>query len=140
MRWVCGSMMALAAATTLPTARAQTSASYRLQESVLNAGGHPAQGAVLSSPSFRVKLDALGDGVLGSALASPSFRMDGGFVGAYPPPGEVRGDRFASKTLLVWDPEKSVGTYDVYRGSLASLSVTLCRFVSSASLTQAASL
>ena len=30
----------------------------------------------------------------------------------YPPPGEVRNGRFATKTTLVWDAEKSVGSYN----------------------------
>jgi len=107
----------------LPSA-AQTSASYKMSEHAFNEGGHPLQGTVLSSASFRVKLDAIGDGILGTALASASFRMDGGFVNGYPPPGEVVGDLFASKTLLTWSPEKSVGTYDLYRDTLANLKIT----------------
>jgi hypothetical protein len=34
----------------------------------------------------------------------------------------VRNDRFTDKTTLVWDSEKSVGTYDVYRALLSALS------------------
>jgi hypothetical protein len=102
-------------------ALAQQSASYKLNESVFNGGGNPSQGAVLSSASFRIKLDSMGEGLLGTALGSASFRVDGGFAAAYPPPGEVKGDVFSSKTLYAWNPEKSVGVYNVYRSTLSSL-------------------
>jgi hypothetical protein len=102
-------------------ALAQTSTSYRLTEAVVNAGGHPAQGTVLASAGYRISLDAIGDGVLGDGLESASYRLDGGFIAAYPPPGEVSGNRFASKTQLLWSPERSVGTYHAYRNTLASL-------------------
>jgi hypothetical protein len=102
------------------SAQAQTSASYKLQESVLNSGGHPAQGSVLSSASYHVRLDAIGDGALG--LASASFHVDGGFVDAYPPPGEVLQQIFSSSTTQAWSPERSVGRYEVYRDSLTALS------------------
>lgn len=102
-------------------APAQESPSYKLREHVWNAGGNPDGGAVLASPSFRVKLDAIGEGVAGAALGSASYHMDGGFVPAYPPPREVLNLRFANKTTLSWDPERSVGDYDVYRDPLGSL-------------------
>jgi len=100
-----------------PGAFAQQSASYRLTESVLNAGGHPVNGAVLASTSYRIRLDAIGDAVVPAALSSGSYAMDGGFVSRYPPPGEVRNLRFTTKTALAWDPEKAGGGYDLYRNS-----------------------
>jgi hypothetical protein len=103
------------------TATAQTSASYKLTEFTFNNGGDPSNGAFAGSASYRIRLDAVGDAVTAAALSSASHRMDGGFVGDYPPPGEVRNDRFTSKTTLVWDPEGSTGTYDVYRALLSSL-------------------
>ena len=42
---------------------AQESASFKLTEHVFNAGGNPADGAVLASASFRIKLDAIGESV-----------------------------------------------------------------------------
>ena len=33
----------------------------------------------------------------------------------------MHGDVFVSKTLLQWQPEKSAGTYEVYRGAAAGL-------------------
>ena len=98
-------------------AHAQQSASYTLTESVRNAGGHPANGAVLTSASYRIRLDAIGEAVVPAALAGASYAMDGGFVGAYPPPGEVRNVRFTTKTALAWDPEKAGGGYDLYRNT-----------------------
>jgi hypothetical protein len=102
-------------------ARAQTSPSYKLVEHAINAGGDPTQGVALTSASFEVTLDAVGEGVLGAGIGSASFRMDGGFVAAHPPPGEVENLRWAGKTSIAWDPEKSAGTYRVYRDTLSSL-------------------
>ena len=100
---------------------AQTSASYKLTEWTLNAGGDPRGGVSASSASFRVRLDAIGDPVAGGAAASASFRAGAGFVGNYPPPGEVRGFAFTDKISMVWSPDGSIGSYDVYRDSLSTL-------------------
>ena len=100
---------------------AQTSASYKLTESIFNNGGDPANGASGASASHRIKLDAVGDGLLGVGLASASFHMDGGFVDVYPPPGEVQQQLFTSKTTMVWNPERSVGQYEVYRDLMGGL-------------------
>ena len=100
----------------------QESASYKLKESVFNVGGHPAGGVALSSASYQIKLDAVGESVLRQDLGSASFRMDAGFVSAYPPPRETRGLRLPTPTQLQWDPEGSVGTYNLYRGLLSTLS------------------
>lgn len=98
-------------------ASAQASASFKLQEHVLNSGGHPDGGSVLASSNFRIRLDALGESVTGPGLASFSWRMDSGFVSAYPPPGEVTQVRFdAGGVTLSWDAESSVGAYELYRG------------------------
>jgi hypothetical protein len=97
--------------------RGQASANFKLYEHTLNAAGNPAGGTVLASSNFRITLDALGQGIMGPGLASTSWRMDAGFVSGYPPPGEVTGVRFgADHITLTWNPEMSVGTYDLYRG------------------------
>jgi hypothetical protein len=101
---------------------AQTSSSYRLGEHVVNAGGHPDDGIVMTSASFRITFDALGDGLARFGASSPSFRMDGGFAAAYPPPGEVFGLRFSGVATLLWNPERSAGLYNLYRGPLSALS------------------
>ena len=101
----------------------QQSASYRLRENVLNGGGHPEGGTVLSSAGYKIRLDAIGEGILGTGLASASFRLDAGFVSAYPPPDEVTGLRFAGdRVTLLWNPEKSTGHYNLYRDLLSTLS------------------
>jgi hypothetical protein len=105
-----------------PGAAAQESASYRLAEHVFNAGGHPEGGVILTSTGFRMTLDALGESVVGSGLESASYRMDGSFCSAYPPPGEVLGLRFTDRETLVWEAERSVGTYNLYRDLLSALS------------------
>ncbi len=102
-------------------ALAQQSASYRLTEQVFNAGGHPAPGGVLTSGSYLVRLDAVGGSVADPGLSGPSYRMSGSFVGAYPPPREVAEARFTDSETLAWDPERSAGFYNVYRGTLSAL-------------------
>jgi hypothetical protein len=98
---------------------AQTSASYKLTESAFNAGGNPAP--VLTSTSYQVTLDAVGDSVSGGTLSSASFNSSPGFPAAYPPPGEVATVRFTDITTLVWTPEGSTGTYNLYRGLITDL-------------------
>ena len=105
-----------------PSIFAQTSASYKLREYTFNNGGDPANGSFASSASYRIKLDAVGDAIVtGVTMASASQHLEAGFVGDYPPPGEVRNDRFTNRTTFVWDPEKSIGTYGVYRNALSTL-------------------
>ena len=100
---------------------AQQSASYRLDEHVVNAGGHPANGVELTSPSYRISLDALGNAVAGGVLAGPSYHVEGGFVPAYPPPGEVPALLFTGRDDLEWGHERYVGHYNLYRDPLAAL-------------------
>ncbi len=102
-------------------ALAQSSASYHLSDHTLNAGGQPSNGAISTSTSFRLKLDAIGDGVVGTGMTSASFHADAGFVADYPPPGETGGLLFSSKTALSWNPEKSVGHYELYGDTLSVL-------------------
>ena len=101
--------------------RAQESPSFRLTESVLNAGGRPENGAVATSASFRIELDALGDAVSPVAVLGPSFGHVPGFVSIYPPPGEVTGLVFDDDVTLRWNPERSAGSYNLYRAALDSL-------------------
>ncbi len=100
---------------------AQQSASFRADDHVVNAGGSPAAGAVPASAGFRVTLASIGEPLGRRSLSSASFRSDAGFATAYPPPREVTGLRFASKTSLSWDAERSAGTYNLYRDAIASL-------------------
>lgn len=101
-------------------ATAQTSSSYKLTESTINGGGNPRDGIILSSSSFHVTLDSIGDASLGTGLASASFRVNGGFASGCPPPGEVRGVSLDGATLH-WSPEPSAGVYQVYRGLISTL-------------------
>ena len=47
--------------------------------------------------------------------------MDAGLVPAYPPPREVTGLVFLDDDTLHWDPEPSVGVYNLYRDTLPAL-------------------
>jgi hypothetical protein len=110
----------IALALALP-ATAQESHSFKLEEHVFNAGGHPAGGVTMSSASFRASLDAIGEGVAGGGLSGPSFHMSAGFVPAYPPPGEVLGLYFDDVDTLYWEGERSAGVYNLYRDLLSAL-------------------
>ena len=103
------------------SALAQHSASYNISDHVFNAGGHPDAGTVLTSDSFRISLDLIGDGAVGLTLGSASFRMGGSFAACYPPPGEVPDLRFSEVGVLEWEPERSMGTYNLYRDLVSSL-------------------
>ena len=102
---------------------AQESASFKLTEHAFNAGGSPKDGVVLTSTSFQVTLSALGDTAAATASTSASFQLDGGFTTGYPPPGEVLLLLMnADAQTLVWSPEGSVGSYNLYRDFLSNLS------------------
>ncbi len=96
--------------------QAQQSASFRLTEWSFNSGGDPRDGVIPTSPGFRVSIDAIGDWIAPGPPASASYSLSGGFVAAYPPPGEVTNLLFLDATTLAWDPEPSVGQYALYAG------------------------
>ncbi len=100
---------------------AQQSASFNMAEHVFNSGGRPAAGATAGSAHYRLSIDAVGEGVFPGALGGNAHQVAGGFVAAYPPPGEVTGLRFANAQTLLWNPEGAVGAYHLYRGGLASI-------------------
>jgi len=102
-------------------AMAQQSTNFKVESAVFNAAGHPAEGMTLSSASFRVTLDAIGDAVAGPALSSGSFVAHAGLVAIYPPPGEVDGLIFVDATTLQWNAERSAGSYNLYRASISGL-------------------
>jgi hypothetical protein len=93
----------------------------QVDDPAIHAGGHPAQGVVLSSTGHRVTLDALGEPWRATPLASAGYRVQGAFVASYPPPLEVGDVRFADGSTLGWAPERSVGSYRVYRGAIDEL-------------------
>ena len=101
---------------------AQSSASYDLEEYVLNAGGSPSAAADPSSASFHITLSSIGETLAAAPAGSASFALDSSFTSAYPPPGEATGLRFENSHTLRWDPERSVGSYTLYRGGIGDLS------------------
>ena len=103
------------------TAVAQTSPSFQLTEHVFNAGGHPAGGVVLRSPSHEISLDSIGSSLTAGTPSSPSFVIDATFVWSYRPPVEVTGLVFTDEQTIAWGPERSAGTYGLYRGLVSSL-------------------
>jgi hypothetical protein len=117
MRKMMNTILIVLLALTAWPVMAQTSASFKVEESVFNAGSQPA-----GSTSFSITLDAIGESAGGPDLSSASFRVDGGFVAAYPPPGEVLGLGFADHETLTWNPEKSAGVYNLYRDLVSNLS------------------
>ena len=107
---------------------AQTSASYKVEESIVNNGGNPISAAGLASATYRLTLDAVGDATLATALQSTTYSMDAGFVGRYAPPIEVQGLVLGPAppfpypvARLTWQSQPSAATYQVYRGALGSL-------------------
>jgi hypothetical protein len=104
-------------------AMAQSSASYELEEHVLNAGGTPSAAVDPSSASFRITLSSLGEPLAPPGTAtSASYAVDSAFTSAYRPPGEATRLRFDDDVTLRWDPERSVGSYNLYRDSIGNLS------------------
>ncbi len=117
-------LLAVLAALAATTALAQSSASYKITDQAMNAGGHPANGLVMSSSGpvgYRITLDAIGDGVVGTGLHGGPYLMDSGFANAYPPPGEVSYMWFNDHDNMEWHAEKAGGPYNVYRDLMSSL-------------------
>lgn len=94
---------------------AQQSADFKLREHAFNAGGHPTGGSVLFSQDFRVTLDVIGESVTPNRLCGPDYCVLGGLVSYLRPPGEVQGLVFSGPQTLRWNPERSTGTYNLYR-------------------------
>ena len=100
---------------------AQQSAGYKLEEHVMNAGGHPENGVMMFSPGFKVSLDSIGDGVSVGGLGSASFNLDAGFVNTFRPAGEVSALMFINKDQLEWNADPSAGVYNLYRDTINNL-------------------
>jgi hypothetical protein len=102
-------------------ARGQGSASYRLSDYAINAGGHPMAGTAMASTHFRISLDAIGDPA-GQSTSSPSFQIVPGLAGSHPPPGEVKNLQFAADAKsMSWDVEPAAGVYELYRDLVSAL-------------------
>ncbi|MBP7146527.1 MAG: hypothetical protein KBD01_03210 [Acidobacteria bacterium] len=111
-----------AAALAAGPALAQSSASFRLAEHALNAGGHPLDGIRPASANFRAGAGAIGDAALRRGAASTSFRLDGGFTARYGPPSEVAGVRVhADHRTVSWDGQPAATAFNVYRDALPAL-------------------
>jgi len=102
-------------------ALAQSSPSFKVAESGFSSGGHPAAGASPSSAGFELSLGSIGDAASPQLVSGPSFRVEGGFVAAYAPPGEVLQLRTPTKTTLQWNADRSAGNYQLYRDGLTEL-------------------
>lgn len=100
---------------------AQQSSSFRLTESVFNNAGRPEAGVTPASAGFRISLDSVGESVTLSSANSGSFEMDAGLIPGLRPPGEIEQLRFADGQTVEWVPERSSGSYNLYRGRLSLL-------------------
>jgi hypothetical protein len=112
----------LAVAVSIGLLPAQTSSSYKMTEATFDAGGDPANGAFAASASFRIRLDAIGGAVAGLRVAGPTRHLSAGLPADNAPPGEVLNVHWTDPQSLAWSPEKSVGTYNLYRGSVGTFS------------------
>ncbi|HKQ62504.1 MAG TPA: hypothetical protein VJS92_14530 [Candidatus Polarisedimenticolaceae bacterium] len=114
-------LLAILALAWAAPALAQTSANYKLQEHNFNAGGDPSQGGVLTAPHYKITFDSIGDPLARTDMNSPGFHVDSGFVARYRPPAEITGVKFVNKTTLQWNPDRSIGEYEVYRAATTTL-------------------
>lgn len=112
--WTIAMGLLLPALASAP-ALVQQSASYMIKGAVLNSGGQPLDGAVASSPSFFLRPDAVGEGVVSANLTSASYKLSAGFVQSFPTPGEVDDLNFDDIVSLSWDLEAMAAHYHLYR-------------------------
>lgn len=103
-------------------AGAQSSASHRIEQGTFNNGGHPP--TVLTSASHQMTLGSIGDGFVTGSPSSPSHQVGSGLPAVYAPPGEVVDLRLGGAGQLTWNPDPSVGSYNLYRGDIADLPTT----------------
>lgn len=101
----------------LPAA-AQESASYRLVEHALNAGGVPAQGEIHVSAQFRLTLESIGGPVAHANVVSKGYDASGGLIPGLTPPTEVHGLAFADGDTLTWNGHPAAGAFRLYREGL----------------------
>jgi hypothetical protein len=77
---------------------------------------------VATSSGFRLGLESIGEPLAWRPQSSGAYRLDGGFLPAYPPPGEVTGVAIlADQRTLTWSAEPVSTAYNVYTGSLRPL-------------------
>lgn len=62
------------------TLRAQTSASFKLEEWAINAGGNPLQGSQPASAGFRIRFDSIGQPLALAGMTGAGYSLDAGFV------------------------------------------------------------
>jgi len=118
-------LLSALAACAAPGCLAQESASYKLHEHALNAGGVPAQGQEHVSASFRVTLESIAGPVGQLYAGSAGYGAQGGFVPGLAPATEVEHLRFADGDTLNWDGNLAAGTYRVYRDALDGVGAAL---------------
>jgi hypothetical protein len=119
-RGIFWSVILLSALLTLP-ALAQSSSSYRVEESVFNYGGHPSQGTAPASVNYRISSGSIGENMVATSLASASYGIDSGFGSAYRPPGVIMDLRFISDDVLQWTAHRAAGSYNLYRDDLSGI-------------------
>jgi len=101
----------------LPAA-AQESASYRLVDHALNAGGVPAQGEIHVSAQFRLTLEAIAGPVGHLNALSKGYDASGGLIAGLLPPTEVQGLAFTDGDTLTWNGHAAAGAFRLYREGL----------------------
>ena len=109
-------LMSLSLATLL---LAQESPNFKIEQGTFNNGGNPSP--ELTSASYKLTLDSIGEGIVSNGMTSASYGIDTGLPSGCGPPGEVLDLVFADDTTFNWESEASVGTYNVYRGDVANL-------------------
>jgi hypothetical protein len=119
-RSIFWSVILLSALLTLP-ALAQSSSSYRIEESVFNYGGHPSQGTAPASGNYRITSGSIGENLVAASLTSASYGIDSGFGSAFRLPGVIIDLRFISGDVLQWSPHMAAGSYNLYRDDMSSI-------------------
>ena len=71
---------------------------------------------LLLSSSYRLSRSTLGDSIAELSLSGSSFTLATDWTATLPPALEVESLRFESTSRLIWQVERSLGTYRIYRG------------------------
>ena len=98
---------------------AQQSADFKIEQGTFNNGGNPSP--ELASANYMMTLDSIGDGVAATGMTSADNQVDSGLPSDFRPPGEVANLLFTDTSTITWDPEPSVGSYNLYSGDITTL-------------------
>ena len=114
-------LLALILVLPVSVSTAQSSASFKIEESAFVAAGHPDDATILTSTDYRITFDTLAGPFLPTSMSSAGFISEATWFYTYRPPLEISGLVFVDKTTLEWIGSPAAGSYNLYRDTVTNL-------------------